>query len=276
VDVRILNTNTGRIIVETMEVDEDGQFIEDGDSLLPGTRSTGSRIDVAFEKPAGSMTGHMLPSGQPTDVLHIPGTIVRPSCDLRVSLVDAANPFVLVDSSTVPESILSSGTDSTYFLDFIETVRCHGAVRMGLAVDLEAAGKTRGTPKIAMLSTPSLAIDNPRDLPDLEVAAFSMGKVHGSLQLTGAVCIASAVCTPGTIAHNIAKTVDQYRMATGSAVLSRRDSGTDGTIISRQVDIIHPSGRISAEVRSNDGDVESVKLWRTARRLFEGNVCFVA
>ncbi|EGP89189.1 uncharacterized protein MYCGRDRAFT_38191 [Zymoseptoria tritici IPO323] len=276
VDVRILNTNTGRVIVETMEVDEDGHYVEDGDLTLPGTRAAGSRIDVAFEKPAGSMTGLMLPSGQPTEFLHIPGTIVRPSADVTVSLVDAANPFVLVDSKSIPESIMATGADSAFFLDFIEAVRCRGAVQMGLAADLAAAAKTRGTPKIAMLSEPALTIDSGKEIPDVEVTAFSMGKVHGSLQLTGAVCLASAICTPGTIANTIAKKAEQYRIATGSVVTSRRDSGTDEGTTSRKVNLRHPTGTIGAEAQLRDGEVESVKLWRTARRLFEGNVCFVA
>lgn len=259
-----------------MEIDEDGHYVEDGDLTLPGTRSTGSRIDVAFENPAGSMTGSILPSGSPMDVFHIPGTIIRPSCDVTVSLVDAANPFVLVDSDTIPGSIMASGTDSTLFLDFVEVIRCCGAVRMGLAVDMTAAAKTRGTPKTAVLSTPALTMSKVIDLPDVEVTAFSMGKLHGSLQLTGAVCLASAICTPGTIANSIAKKVEQYRVATGSVVASRRDSGTDDGTTSRQVHIQHPSGTISAEARLKDSEVKSVKLWRTARRLFEGNVCFVA
>ncbi|KAI5371236.1 Putative PrpF protein [Septoria linicola] len=133
VDIRILNTNTGRTIVETLDVDQEGYFLEDGDYQLAGTRWSGSPIGVSFEKPAGAMTGCLLPSGRPVETAHIPGSIVRPSCDVNVSLVDAANPFVLLDASSLPEAVRSTDTSSAYFLDFVEVVRCHGAVRMGLA-----------------------------------------------------------------------------------------------------------------------------------------------
>ncbi|KAF7195529.1 putative isomerase YraM [Pseudocercospora fuligena] len=189
INVRILNTNTGRVLVETMEIDQVGHFAEDGDYTLAGTFSTGSTIGVAFEKPAGAMTGSLLPSGNTIDSLCIPGTIVRPTCVVQASLIDAANPFVLVDASTLPAVLHDKDPHSTFYLDFIEDVRRQGAVAMGLARDVQEAAKTRGTPKIAILSS-GKGETSPE--ADLEVTAFSMGRVHGSLQLTGAVCLSTA------------------------------------------------------------------------------------
>ncbi|EME88351.1 uncharacterized protein MYCFIDRAFT_149003 [Pseudocercospora fijiensis CIRAD86] len=264
IDVRILNTNTGRVLVETLEIDRMGHFAEDGDYNLPGTFSTGSTIGVAFEKPAGAMTGSLLPSGNAIDSLCIPGTIGRPACVVQASLIDAANPFVLVEASSLPAVLHGKDPHSSFYLDFVEDVRRQGAVAMGLARDVQEAAKTRGTPKIAILS----AANDPKT--DLEVTAFSMGKVHGSLQLTGAVCLSTAVCTTGTVANRLLAT--RYQSATQVRNNCFVDLGTS----ERNVTIRHPSGTISAEVRVHGGEVATVRLVRTARRLFEGNVCFIA
>ncbi|KAM3416000.1 hypothetical protein BST61_g9488 [Cercospora zeina] len=276
IDVRILNTNTGRTIVETLDLDEDGHFLEDGDYRLAGTKSSGSPIGVSFVEPAGAMTGNLLPSGKPVDTLQVPGTITRPSCEVQASLVDAANPFVLVDAATVPDYVSSTDVSSDYYLDFLEAVRCQGAVRMGLAPDVETAGKTRGTPKVALLSMPNVETATLDKMPDVQVTALSMGKVHGSLQLTGAVCLGTAICTEGTVANQIATKVEQWRVAHSGPGLPRHDSFTTSPQQSRTVLIKHPGGVISADVQQNATEVCSVQLLRTARRLFEGKVCFLS
>ncbi|GIZ39165.1 hypothetical protein CKM354_000255600 [Cercospora kikuchii] len=276
IDVRILNTNTGRTIVESLDLDEDGHFLEDGDYRLAGTKSSGSPIGVSFEKPAGAMTGKLLPTGKPVDILEVPGTITRPSCEVQTSLVDAANPFVLVDAASVPDYVSSAGISSDYYLDFLEAIRCHGAVRMGLAPDIETAGQTRGTPKVALLSMPKVHEGPFDELPDVQVTALSMGKVHGSLQLTGAVCLATAICTEGTIANKIALQAEQWRIAHSGPGLPRHDSFSTLPEQSRKVLIKHPGGTIGADVLRSDEEVRSVKLLRTARRLFEGKVCFLS
>ncbi|KAM0500777.1 hypothetical protein ACHAPB_005361, partial [Verticillium nonalfalfae] len=63
VDVRIFNTNTSRTIVETVQIDENGELKEDGNCIIPGVRGSGSEIKVAFVDPAGSMTNKLFPSG---------------------------------------------------------------------------------------------------------------------------------------------------------------------------------------------------------------------
>lgn len=271
--MRILNTNTGRVIVETLEVDNAGHFAEDGDYVLPGTFSAGSQIGVAFERPAGAMTGRLLPSGSVTNTLYVPGTVVRPTCEVRASLVDAANPFVLVDASTIPASLRDQDPHSSLYLDFIEDVRREGAVQMGLAHSVEAAARVRGTPKIAVLSPPS-GTDHVE--ADLKVTSFSMGKVHGSLQLTGAVCLAAAACTAGTTANRLAMRFSKGQGEKSLDSSHRSDSLTDVQQSIQRITLQHPTGTITAEVTLDGEDIESVRVSRTARRLFEGNVCFMS
>lgn len=274
--VRILNTNTDRIIIETLKVDDNGRFVEDGEYQLAGTRSYGSPVCVSFEEPAGAMTGTLLPTGNAIDTLTVSCTATQSLCEVKVSMVDAANPFVLVDAESLPEVIRLAGPASNLFLEFMEVVRCQGAVLMGLAKSTEKALQTRGTPKIAILSMPESLGGRREEMPDLQVTALSMGRVHGSLQLTGAVCLICAVCTEGTIASQIAKQVEQQRMANRVSVLPRVDSFVGAAQKPRDVMIKHPGGTISGTASLYQDGVESVQLLRTARRLFEGNVCYLA
>jgi 2-methylaconitate cis-trans-isomerase PrpF len=255
VSVRIYNTNTQRTLLATLEVDEDGRFLEDGDYTLPGVASTGSRIRMAFEKPAGAMTGRLLPSGQPTDEIEVRSPVSGEASTIRVSLVDAANPFVFIDGASLPESVQKNPGDLPALA---EVIRQKGAVLMGLARSMEEASLTRGTPKVAVVSVPADAA-----AADIRVTAFSMGKVHPSLQLTGAVCLASAACVEGTLPYEIARRA--------AAMSQGRSSGSRAA---QTIRIQHAKGIMAADVRmAAVGVVDSVTLSRTARRLFKGEVC---
>ncbi|KAL1653909.1 hypothetical protein SLS61_003694 [Didymella pomorum] len=203
VDVRIFNTNTSRVIVDTVQVDDDGFPLEDGDYVIPGVKGTGSEIKVAFVDPAGSMTGKLFPTSRRNETITVKernGT----TFSVKASLIDAANPFVLVDASTLPAYLQTAKRDSSGYLEHMESIRRVGAVAMGLASSTEAAAKVRGTPKLALLSpAPAESARTEDDGLSIQVLAFSMGKPHPSLQLTGAACLAAAVCIEGTVAHSI-------------------------------------------------------------------------
>jgi len=272
VQVRVFNTNTKSILVETLEVDDSGHFLEAGDCTIPGLSSKGSRVSMAFEKPAGAMTGKLLPSGNASDILLVQTTLTSAPLPVRVSAVDAANPFLLVDSSTLLPSYHEDGPHSQRSLALIERIRRQGAILMGLAKTEDEAALTRGTPKIAVLS-PALPAHGTSE-GRIQVTAFSMGKVHGSLQLTGAVCLGAAACTPGTVAHSIRHGLDR---TSDVSVLKRTDSGQGEAFGSTQcVPLRHPGGDMDVDVRlSLDGSVHDVTVFRTARRLFEGRVYYL-
>ena len=69
--MRIFNTNTSRIIIDTVQVDSNGYVDEDGDYSIPGVKGTGSEIKVAFVDPAGSMTGKLFPTGRRSDTITV-------------------------------------------------------------------------------------------------------------------------------------------------------------------------------------------------------------
>ena len=187
VDVCVFNTNTRRLYIETVEIDdgddgEEGKREKDveelgcgvpvrevGEYRIPGVGRPGAEIKIAFVRPAGSMTDRLFPTGNPVDVLRIPLPLpsmvvaVASTRDeqqqdiwpVRTTLIDAANPFVVIDAASLPPALRialaftspspTQGTgigtgvpvlndaDLAPYLDTIEAIRRAGAVRMGLA-----------------------------------------------------------------------------------------------------------------------------------------------
>ena len=218
------------------------------------------------------MTGRMFPSGLRQETLTVQSRGFGPFA-VRVSLVDAANPFVLIDVASLPvDSRLADSADPE-LLALIEDIRRHGAVRFGLAADVQAAGLVRSTPKVALLSRARGDADG----VDIEVRALTMGKPHASLQLTGAVCLGAATVIHGTIAWDLAHAKE------GGDNLSKHGMSIGGYQIAGAVPvgIRHPAGVIHAETIlgmdwKGDIDVDRVAVFRTARRLFEGSVFYRA
>jgi 2-methylaconitate cis-trans-isomerase PrpF len=263
--------------VETVEVGPDGRFNEFGHFRIGGVKSEGSEIKVAFVKPAGSMTGKLLPTGNTQDTVTVSSIPALGKFNVRASMVDAANPFVFLDFSTLPPAYHLLGPEAPETLEIIEAIRQEAAVMCGLAKDTAGASLVRGTPKIAVLS-PSTG--SSAELRTIQVQSFSMGKPHPSLQLTGGVCLGAAVSTEGTIAHQLAA---ESKMLTppGTPPHAVQDDAT-GEIKSMsksRVLIKHKSGEMEVlvQTRKDEADktgIEKVTVSRTARRLFEGNAYY--
>ena len=137
-----------------------------------------------------------------------------------------------------------------------ETIRAHGAVRMGLIKHLDEAVKRQHTPKVAFVAKPAdyVASSGKRvaasDI-DVLVRALSMGKLHHAMMGTAAVAIGTAAAIPGTLVN----------LAAGGGP---RDVVRFG----------HPSGtlRVGAAASRVDGEwtVTKAIMSRSARVLMEG------
>lgn len=262
-------------------MDEDGSFEEDGDYSIPGVKGTGSEIKVSFVDPAGSMTGKLFPTGRRTDTLTVKER--NGHCfSVKVTLIDAANPFVVVDSSTLPAYLKTCSKDSSGYLEHMESIRREGAVMMGLASSIDAAAKVRGTPKLAIVSPPTTESIPTDDVLSVHVLAFSMGKPHPSLQLTGAACLASATVIDGTVVHRAAS-MHSWQPPTperSPSPMSEDDLSPAEQLQpdKKKVRISHSSGAIEVEVTAASSStfavVDRCTVSRTARRLFEGKVWY--
>jgi 2-methylaconitate cis-trans-isomerase PrpF len=228
------------------------------------------------------MTGKLFPSGKQQELLPVQPPSSLPHIEpfeARITLIDSANPFIFVDAAYISTQILKAQTpDEQHAL--VEAIRQQAAVVMGLAESPEAASKTRGTPKIALTYAPLRQAG--KTSSDIRISAYSMGLPHPTLQLSGAVCVASGLCCSGTILSDLAA---NPIVADGAPVTPERtpsppgakESTTESSGHARDVVIEHSKGTIDASVvatKGADGEerIVSCSVSRTARRLFEGNV----
>jgi 2-methylaconitate cis-trans-isomerase PrpF len=250
--VRIHNTNTGKIIVARFPV-EGGVLAADGDLELDGIAGTAAPIKLEFVEPGGAKTGRLLPTGSPVDRLELAGFDA-----IAASCVDAANPCVFVAASDLGLTGAELPTALERNADFLarmEAIRQAASIRMGLAADLAAAKKLASIPKVAMVSAP---LQSPtlsgRTLEagemDIAVRMISVGQPHRAVPITGAVCLAVAARIPGSIPHRLC-------------------ASSEGPIR-----IGHASGTILVDATVVDGKALNGAVFRSARRLFEGNVIY--
>jgi 2-methylaconitate cis-trans-isomerase PrpF len=257
--VRIHNTNTKKIIVARFPMDGDVAAV-DGDMVLDGVAGTAAPIRLEFMAPGGARTGKLLPTGRAADLLDVEGVGRVP-----VSLVDAANPCVLVPAEAIGATATEAPADmeaNKPLMSKLEAIRCAGSVAMGIAPTHEAAG-AMSAPFIAMVAAPvamttlSGRVLNPADM-DIVVRVISSGQPHRATPLTGAMCFAVATRIPGTIASEMAQGL---------------------TMDAQQIRIAHPSGLITVDAKvttdaSGAPHAEYAAVYRTARRLFEGRVLY--
>jgi 2-methylaconitate cis-trans-isomerase PrpF len=253
--IRIHNTNTGKIIAATIELD-DGNARVDGSFVIQGVSTPGSPVRLAFLSPGGAVTGMLLPTGNAVDDFALPdGT------SIKASLVDAANPTVFVAA----EAVGLNGTETAAEIAANAAVRDRlDALRIAAALDgkiAASADEARTTvsnlPLVAVISPPKDHVIPGGHVAEADVDVItrmiSAGQPHKATPLTGAMCLAVAAAIPGTVVHQI----------------RRQDLNGD-------LRIGHASGilPVAAKVRVGDrGPVaEEAVVYRTARRLMAGMV----
>jgi len=252
VTVRIHNTNTGKLIHSSFEV-QSGQARVDGPLCIDGVAGSGAPIRLEFRDLAGARTGRLLPAGGAVHELR------HPRGDrIRASMLDAGNPCVFVDA----EALGLDGTESaerlesqTDLMQALEALRRQASVAMGLASDEEQAAASRAVPFIGVVARvrPWVSRSGHRfgaDDADLSVRMLSSGNAHRAIPITSALCAAVACRTTGTLPRELC------RSAAGSLRVG------------------HPSGVIVVEAQSDprSGEVRHASVYRTARRLFQGEV----
>ncbi len=253
--VRIFQKNTNKLIVAEVPV-RNGCFDEEGDYAIAGIPGTGSRIVLRFHDPGGSMTGALFPTGRVRDVLKIPEM-----GEVEVSIVDAANPVVFVAASRVGlsgEEI--DEIDSPKMKEILETIRSHGSVLAGLSGSPEKGRRIQAVPKMAVVAPPRSyrttggTLVEAADV-DLTVRMMSMGGLHRSYAVTGAICTAGAAMVPGTVVHDFLSPAGKEK----PILLLGHPGGT--------IDVGAVVEKKGAEIRYQEAVVG-----RTARRLMEGFV----
>ena len=253
-EVRIWQVNIQKTIVAQVPI-TDGQVQETGDFELDGVTFPAAEIPVAFMDPADG-EGAIFPTGNVVDDLEVPGLGV-----LKATLINAGIPTVFVNAEALGYTgceLQEAINGDAKALAMFETIRAHGAVRMGLINHVEEAASRQHTPKVAFVGPPASYTASSgkavhADDIDLVVRALSMGKLHHAMMGTAAVAIGAAAAIQGTLVN----------MAAGSV---ERDAVTFG----------HPSGslRVGAKASLVDGrwQIDQALMSRSARVLMEGEV----
>jgi 4-oxalomesaconate tautomerase len=233
--VRIYNVNT-ESLVEAIVQTPGRRVIYEGDASIDGVPGTAAPIGINFKSAIGAVTGRMLPTGRPLDVID----------GVEVSCVDIAMPLVMMRATdmgkTGHETAAELDSDRA-LMERMEAIRRKAGVLMGMG-DVSK----NVVPKLALLA-------RPRNGGTISSRYFVPETCHKSHPVTGTVCIASACAIPGTLAANIAP-------------LRPAPQG--------MVRIEHPSGMIlidlDADLTNGRQDLRRAALIRTARRIFEGSV----
>ncbi|WP_256936968.1 2-methylaconitate cis-trans isomerase PrpF, partial [Vibrio parahaemolyticus] len=254
VTVRVWQVNISKTILVHVPI-VNGFVQETGEFELDGVTFPAAEIQVDFVDPADG-EGSMFPTGNLVDDLVVPdvGTF-------NATFINAGIPTIFIDA----ESIGYQGTElqddinnDDAALAMFESIRAHGALKMGLISELEEAQTRQHTPKVAFISKPksyqssSGKAVNESEI-DVLVRALSMGKLHHAMMGTAAVAIASAACVPGTLVN----------LAAGGG---EKESVTFG----------HPSGtlKVGAQAKQTEQGwvVQKAIMSRSARILMEGFV----
>ncbi|HHF2915640.1 TPA: 2-methylaconitate cis-trans isomerase PrpF [Vibrio diabolicus] len=254
VTVRVWQVNISKTILIHVPI-VNGFVQETGEFELDGVTFPAAEIQVDFVDPSDG-EGSMFPTGNLVDDLVVPdvGTF-------NATFINAGIPTIFIDA----ESIGYQGTElqddinnDDTALAMFESIRAHGALKMGLISDLEEAQTRQHTPKIAFVSKPKSYLSssgkavNDTDI-DVLVRALSMGKLHHAMMGTAAVAIASAACVPGTLVN----------LAAGGG---EKESVTFG----------HPSGTLKVGAQAKHAEqgwvVHKAIMSRSARILMEGFV----
>ena len=268
-EVRIFNTNTNKMLVSTIEVDLEGQFKEEGDYRIAGVEGSHSRIKISFVDPAGSMTGKLFPTGNRIDKVHVgigELSALDEPLSVKATLIDAGNPWALVDSTSFSGRLSQASKLTQDFLIVLEAIRQKASIMFGLAKSMQEAALTRGTPKIAMIDRWQALEGNDAKtkVADIAVRGFSGGKLHPSFHISGAFCTGICVVVQGTVARGLRSGAGQDLSSTKSDY---------------EITISHPGGLMDVSVdiapEGKDGiSVKSASLFRTTRRLFDGRVYY--
>jgi 2-methylaconitate cis-trans-isomerase PrpF len=252
--VRIWNTNSQALLLADVPV-RGGRSALDGDCEIAGVPGRGPCVRLDFGNVVGKVTGRLLPTGQPQDLLRSASGEPIP-----VSIVDAGSVcvFVCPQALGLPSALSPQALQrKPDWLQQLEAVRGAAAQRLGFVPAPEvAATRSPAVPKLILVDAPQDYQDSQQRLVaasafDVLGRALSNQLPHQAYPVTGAICTATAAHIPGTLVHSL------FRPAVPS-----------------QIRIGHPGGVLNVTVALTAGPegaaLTQAVVERTARELMRG------
>ncbi|PWS56611.1 2-methylaconitate cis-trans isomerase PrpF [Pseudoalteromonas sp. meg-B1] len=250
--VRVWQANIKKSILVHVPM-TNGEVQETGDFELDGVTFPAAEVKLEFIDPADG-DGALFPTGNVVDDLEVPNVGT-----LKATMINAGIPTIFVNASDIGYTGTELQDDinaDEAALTNLESIRAHGAVKMGLINNINEAQARQHTPKVAFVAAPHDYISssgkqvNASDI-DLLVRAMSMGKLHHAMMGTAAVAIGTAAAVEGTLVN----------LAAGGGAINEVNFG-------------HPSGtlKVGAEAVVTNGQwqVSKASMSRSARVLMEG------
>jgi len=258
--VRILNTNTKKLIISEVPVKNDKADTE-GNLKIDGVPGSGPEINLKFVDPGGAITGKLLPTGNVVDIISLAN-----GRGIEASIVDAGNLYVFLLASDLGLKGAETPKEIEAEKEVMDTI---GEVRFKVAEILEGRKLSRmdfqsryaTIPKVAIASEPVnyITINGKRQIEkrayNLTSRIIISGRVHKAYAITGAICTIVTSFLEGSIVNRVTKTSFKHKSS---------------------FRIGHPSGVIKGEteysIKGNTLTVASVSFKRTARRIMDGYV----
>ncbi len=234
--VRIHMLNTASIAVA--HVPTPGGAVEyEGDARIDGVPGSAAAIAIDFLDVAGSSCGTLLPTGSPSDYVE----------GVEVTCIDNGMPVVVLRAADLGKR----GDESP------ETLEADAALKARIERIRLALGPRMNLGDVTRKTVPKMCLVSPASHGGLiATRTFIPHRVHEAIGVLGAVSVATACLTPGSVAAAVA--------------------GTSPHSGSQRLEIEHPTGFFTVELDVTvSGGAVTVKrsaLLRTARKLMQGEV----
>ena len=211
--VRIHMLNTGEVATAKVET-PGGRVNYAGAAGIDGVPGTAAAVPLMFQNIAGSMTGALLPTGNPVDEIG----------GIACTLIDNGMPCVILRAADLG----ASGQETREALEAdaalkarLEAIRLEAGPRMNLG---DVAAKS--VPKMTLVSAPTAG-------GVIATRSFIPHRVHASIGVLAAVTVATACLQPGSPAAALARLPKDGRFLvehpTGAADVFL-DLAADGTL----------------------------------------------
>lgn len=238
--VRIFDVNTGSRI-EAIVQTPGGTVTYAGDQRMDGVPGTAAPVVLSFSDVVGSKCGAMFPTGA-----------VQEEIDgVAVSCIDVAVPMVMMRAGDLgisgydPDEI----ADDAVLMERIEKIRLEAGRRMGLGDVADSV-----VPKVSILAPP-------RHGGVIHSCYLTPFHIHAAHALTGAVCVASCVSIPASVAGTITQ-----------LPAKRVSAPTSGILVTIRIE--HPSGGINVCLETEGAgaelNVRRASIASTARKILNG------
>jgi len=241
--LRVLTKNTGTLC--DIEVQTPGGRVEyAGKARIDGVPGTAAPVNISFLDTAGSVCGALFPTGKRIDRFD----------GVDVTCIDNGMPVVVMLASDLGVTGYESRdvlNADTALKKRIESIR----LQAGPAMRLGDVTK-KVVPKMCLVAKPQASKEGTGG--HISTRTFIPHDCHSAVGVLGAVTVATAAVTPGTVAHRVAEVPAGLR---------------------KSFSVQHPSGEFTVVLEMSQpkpDEVARASLLRTARLLMRGEVLIPA